>query len=70
MTMAAELLDAAVQRELQQLDEKLYLEVFAVPNKNLRPGARAAAELVPLKEALESHLSWRQLRLDGWNLVR
>jgi type II secretory pathway predicted ATPase ExeA len=31
MTMAAELLDAAVQRDLKQIDEKLYLEVFAVP---------------------------------------
>ena len=28
-TMAAELLAAAAQRELPQLDEKLYLEVFA-----------------------------------------
>jgi type II secretory pathway predicted ATPase ExeA len=28
-TMAAELLAAAAQRELTQLDEKLYLEVFA-----------------------------------------
>ena len=30
-TMAAELLAAAAQRELPQLDEKLYLEVFAQP---------------------------------------
>ena len=30
-TMAAELLAAATQRELPQLDEKLYLEVFAQP---------------------------------------
>ncbi|ELV3678255.1 ExeA family protein [Citrobacter freundii] len=30
-TMAAELLVAAAQRELPQLDEKLYLEVFAQP---------------------------------------
>ena len=30
-TMAAELLAAAAQRELPQLDEKLYLEVFAPP---------------------------------------
>ena len=29
MIMAAELLDAAAQRELQQLDEKLYLELYA-----------------------------------------
>jgi type II secretory pathway predicted ATPase ExeA len=31
MTMAAELLDAAAQREAVQLDEKLYFDVFAVP---------------------------------------
>lgn len=30
-TMAAELLAAAAQRDLPQLDEKLYLEVFATP---------------------------------------
>ena len=30
-TMAAELLAAAAQRELPQLDDKLYLEVFAQP---------------------------------------
>lgn len=30
-TMAAELLVAATQRDLPQLDEKLYLEVFAQP---------------------------------------
>ena len=30
-TMAAELLAAAAQRDLAQLDEKLYLEVFAQP---------------------------------------
>ena len=30
-TLAAELLAAAAQRELPQLDEKLYLEVFASP---------------------------------------
>ena len=30
-TMAAEPLAAAAQRELPQLDEKLYLEVFAQP---------------------------------------
>jgi len=30
-TMAAELLAAAAQRDLRQLDEKLYLEVFAQP---------------------------------------
>ncbi len=32
-TMAAELLATAAQRELTQLDEKLYLEVFAAPRQ-------------------------------------
>jgi type II secretory pathway predicted ATPase ExeA len=31
MTMANELLDAAVREELKQIDEKLYLELFATP---------------------------------------
>ena len=39
-TMAAELLAAAAQRELPQLDEKLYLEVFAPPEA---PSPRRAA---------------------------
>ena len=39
MTMAAELLDAGVQRELAQLDEKLYFEVFAVPSRLEAPRA-------------------------------
>jgi general secretion pathway protein A len=41
-TMAAELLAAAAQRELPQLDEKLYLEVFAQPTASAprRAGAR------------------------------
>jgi type II secretory pathway predicted ATPase ExeA len=39
-TMAAELLAAATQRELSQLDEKLYLEVFAQPEA---PAPRRAA---------------------------
>lgn len=38
MTMANELLDAAVQRDAKQLDEKLYLEVFAVPASYERKG--------------------------------
>jgi hypothetical protein len=38
-TLAAELLAAAAQRELPQLDEKLYLEVFAQPE---RPAPRRA----------------------------
>jgi len=32
-TMAAELLAVAAQRELAQLDEKLYLEVFSPPER-------------------------------------
>ena len=40
-TMAAELLAAAAQRELPQLDEKLYLEVFALPEATT-PGQAAA----------------------------
>ena len=40
-TMAAELLAAAAQRELPQLDEKLYLDVFAPPS--LPTPRRAAA---------------------------
>jgi len=31
MTLANELLDAAIQSGARQLDEKLYLETFAVP---------------------------------------
>jgi type II secretory pathway predicted ATPase ExeA len=42
MTMAGELLDTATQRELPQLDEKLYLEVFAVPAAPDRPRPRPA----------------------------
>jgi hypothetical protein len=32
-TMANDLLAAALQRELDQIDEKLYFEVFALPPK-------------------------------------
>jgi len=39
-TLAAELLAVATQRDLPQLDEKLYLEVFAQPE---RPAPRRAA---------------------------
>ena len=39
-TLAAELLAAAAQRDLPQLDEKLYLEVFAQPEP---PASRRAA---------------------------
>jgi len=41
-TMAAELLAAAAQREAPQLDEKLYLEVFATPRPTKAPTPRAA----------------------------
>jgi len=45
MTMAAELLAAAAERELARLDEKLYLEVFSppqppAPSPSRRPAAR------------------------------
>jgi len=33
-TMASELLAVGAQREVAQLDEKLYLEVFAQPDSN------------------------------------
>jgi len=50
MTMANELLDAAIQSVARQLDEKLYLETFAVPatpdRGRLRiPTGRAAAPI-------------------------
>lgn len=32
MTLSNELLDVAAQREIKQIDEKLYLELFAVPS--------------------------------------
>lgn len=41
MIMANELLDAAAKRELPKLDEKLYLEAFAVPAPAERPRNRA-----------------------------
>ncbi len=44
MTMAAELLDAGLQREVGQLDEKLYLEVFNVTAAPQRGRARTAAQ--------------------------
>jgi general secretion pathway protein A len=40
--MAADLLAAAAQREVRQLDEKLYLEVFAAPTEGARPARPAA----------------------------
>jgi general secretion pathway protein A len=43
-TMAGELLDAAVAKELRTLDEKLYLEVFAPPaSRKSAPGPAKAA---------------------------
>jgi hypothetical protein len=42
--MAAELLAAAAQRELSQLDEKLYLEVFAPPRTASKPRRPAPAD--------------------------
>jgi len=41
-TMAAELLAAAAQRERHELDEKLYLEVFAAPRTTPPPAPRSA----------------------------
>ena len=38
--MAGDLLAVAAQRELPQLDEKLYLEVFAPPRSAAPPKAR------------------------------
>ena len=43
MTMASELLDAAIQSGARQLDEKLYLETFAVPTPADRGRLRAPA---------------------------
>jgi type II secretory pathway predicted ATPase ExeA len=40
--LAADLLAAAAQRELRQLDEKLYLELFAPPTEGARPARTAA----------------------------
>ncbi len=41
LTMAAELLEAAVAREQTTLDEKLYLEVFAPPTVRRTPAPAA-----------------------------
>jgi len=43
MTMAAELLAAAAERELARLDEKLYLEVFSPPQPPAPPANRRPA---------------------------
>lgn len=37
MTMAGEMLDAAVQREAKHIDEKLYFDVFATPAERATP---------------------------------
>jgi general secretion pathway protein A len=42
-TLAADLLAAAAQREVSQLDEKLYLEVFAAPRPSKAPTPRPTA---------------------------
>jgi type II secretory pathway predicted ATPase ExeA len=44
MTMAGELLDVAAQKDLKQLDEKLYLEVFAVPATTDRGRSRPGTQ--------------------------
>jgi type II secretory pathway predicted ATPase ExeA len=45
MTMAGEMLDAAVQREAKHLDEKLYFDVFATPAANApKPKVAASAK--------------------------
>ena len=43
MTMAGELLTVAAQRELSQLDEKLYLDIFAAPHRSRPAKALAGA---------------------------
>jgi general secretion pathway protein A len=43
MNLAAELLAAAAQREARSLDEKLFLEVFAVPVPAAEPAKAVAA---------------------------
>jgi type II secretory pathway predicted ATPase ExeA len=43
LTLAGELLDAALARELRQLDEKLYLEVFAPPARKTATAPKSAA---------------------------
>lgn len=49
MTMAGDLLAAAVQREQTQLDEKLFLEIFAVPS-----GPKAAPPHQPAKNGAKA----------------
>ena len=40
MNMANDLLSAALQRELEQIDEKLFFEVFALNPKPARAGSK------------------------------
>jgi type II secretory pathway predicted ATPase ExeA len=42
MTLCGELLSAAAQKELSQIDEKLYFEVFSVPKPSKAPMAGRA----------------------------
>ncbi len=50
MTMAGELLDAAIQSGARQLDEKLYLETFAVPAAPDRGRLRSTAARSPVPQ--------------------
>ena len=50
MTMANELLDAAIQSGARQLDEKLYLETFAVPPAPERGRTRVTAARSPVPQ--------------------
>ena len=50
MTMASELLDAAIQSGARQLDEKLYLETFAVPAAPDRSRPRPTGARSPIPQ--------------------
>jgi len=50
MTMASELLDAAIQSGTRQLDEKLYLETFAVPSTPDRGRLRSNGARAPVPQ--------------------
>jgi hypothetical protein len=43
MNLAGDLLAAGAQREARSLDEKLFLEVFAIPAPGAEPAKAAAA---------------------------
>ena len=51
MTMASELLDAAIQSGTRQLDEKLYLETFAVPSTPDRGRLRSNGARAPIPQS-------------------